>query len=190
MNALATYIQTAGLTGTAAEIATALDAEVAAKEDHTRYSYAGLAKLFGYEVIGQIDETLRKVPGMDWVRLSLSGPGIDFADAETQKGLDALEAAGALSKEIVTTLKALGIVKGPLWQQAGFEKLPSEAEIEIALQVNRVRQLGTDIHSVFDQVDSAGDVAEWLLTKALAAALAVRDDGADLAAVRKMFAEE
>jgi hypothetical protein len=85
MNTLANAIQNEGLTGKPDEIAAALAETVYVRPANTKWSYKGLAQKFGREAVGMIDETLKVVPGIDWVRLSLaSADGLDFADAETQ----------------------------------------------------------------------------------------------------------
>lgn len=128
MNALATAIQQLGLTGSPAEIVAAF--QVAVETKHAvRWTYAGLAQMFGYQAVGEIDEKLKATPGMDWVRILLGANGIDFSDSETQKGLDALP----IPDEMRATLKAIGITSQSLWQQAGLDAEPKEDDCKAAL---------------------------------------------------------
>ena len=121
MNALATYIQSNNLSGTPAEIVAALDAEVVLSRDSQRWTYAGLARRFGPVAVGQVDEGLKQIPGMDWVRLALAAGGLDFSDPVTQAGLDSL--VGVFPDEMIAGLKAVGITRGKRYVAAGFEAL-------------------------------------------------------------------
>ena len=130
MNPLANYIQSNNLTGTPAEIVAALDADVVLSRDSQRWTYAGLARRFGPTVVGQVDEGLKQMPGMDWVRLALAAGGLDFSDSVTQAGLDSLK--GAFPDEMVAGLKAVGITRGKRYTSAGFDSLPTEEQVAVA----------------------------------------------------------
>lgn len=130
MNALVSYIQSNNLTGTPAEIVAALDADVVLSRDSQRWTYAGLARRFGPQVVGQVDEGLKQIPGMDWVRLALAAGGLDFSDATTQAGLDSL--AGVFPAELIAGLKAVGIARGKRYVAAGFDTLPTEEQVVVA----------------------------------------------------------
>jgi hypothetical protein len=130
MNALANYLQSNSLTGTPAEIVAALDAEVVLSRDSQRWTYAGLARRFGPTIVGQVDEGLKATPGMDWVRLALAAGGLDFSDAVTQAGLDSLK--GVFPDEMIAGLKAVGVVTGKRYTQAGFDALPTEEQVAAA----------------------------------------------------------
>lgn len=138
MNTLATYIQSNNLTGTPAEIVAALDAEVELSRDSQRWTYAGLAKRFGPTAVGQVDEGLKAIPGMDWVRLALAAGGLDFSDPATQAGLDSL--AEAFGAEMVALLKAVGITRGKRHIAAGLNALPTEEHVTVALSQIAVSQ--------------------------------------------------
>lgn len=133
-NALARAIQLEKLTGTAAEIAAAFLADVEIKSSSSQWTYKGLAIKFGRDAVGLIDETLKSIPGLDWVRLSLaSTDGLDFAAEETQAGLKALRDGGAFSKEVAAGLLALGVESKPLWQKHGLDSTPTKEQCTDAL---------------------------------------------------------
>lgn len=133
MNKLSDALRVHNITGTPAEIVKLLEADVVIGRDDQRWTYAGLAKRFGSEVVGQIDEGLRQIPGMDWVRLSLSSVGLDFSDPVTQAGLDGLK--GKFPDETIAALKEIGVQHGPQWQAYGLDELPSEDAVAEAQSV-------------------------------------------------------
>lgn len=101
-------------------------------------TYSRLALLFGRQAVGKIDEALRKVPGMDWVRIALSGQGLDFSTGEVQDGLKELVAAGVFEKPVGDALMALGVRLRTKWQERfGDAELPSVDTIKAA-QVDAV----------------------------------------------------
>lgn len=103
---------------TAAEIATILNAPSQTVTDSTLWTSAGLALKFGPAVVGQIDETLKAVPGYDWVRLLLAGKGIDFSSAVTQAAMEVLR---PVLPDYVDGLKSIGVSQISPWQADGNE---------------------------------------------------------------------
>lgn len=170
MNALANAIQSEGLVGTADGIVAALGAVVLVRPAVVNWSYKGLAIKFGREAVGMIDETLKAIPGLDWVRLSLaSTDGLDFAAEETQAGLKALRDAGALSREVAEGLLALGSESKKRFAVIGLESLPTVEAVEIALQ----------------QIENV----EWILGTLEPAIATLKAGGGSLAGTKKAIAE-
>lgn len=101
--------------------------------DSTLRTYGSLARLFGADAVGKIDETLIRIPGMGWISKTLSSIGLDFSAPETQAGLDKLIAGGAFTPQIGGALKLLGVRPQTAWVALfGDEPLPEETEIVAA----------------------------------------------------------
>lgn len=92
---------------TDAEIVAELNALTVTKTDAQRTTWAGLALRFGPTIIGTIDEVLKAVSGMDWIRMQLAGGGIDFSAQITQDALEGLRAVPQLADHI-DNLKSVG----------------------------------------------------------------------------------
>ena len=103
---------------TDAEIVSLLNAQSVTVTDASLWTSAGLALAFGPQVVGTIDETLKAIPGFDWVRILLGGRGIDFSSAVTQAALESLRPA---LPDYVDGLKAIGVRQVSPYNDAGFE---------------------------------------------------------------------
>ncbi len=80
-------------------------------KDNTLWTYKGLIKhkSFSVQLIGALDEILKRTPGFDWIRISLSSVGLDFSDSATQAAIDLLVTNQLFSPEVGSDLKSVGV---------------------------------------------------------------------------------
>lgn len=107
------------LDSTDAEIVALLNTPSITVTNTERWTWAGLALRFNPAIVGTIDEVLKSIQGMDWVRMQLAGGGIDFSLESTQSTLESLRAVPELADHI-DNLKAIGIRQVSPYQDAGF----------------------------------------------------------------------
>ena len=132
MNALANYIQANNLTGTPAEIVAALGATIDLPQDHTRWTYNGVADAFGEVAAEGIAQAINAT-GLTTAVVAYASVGFDLANQKTQDQLTTIAAAVPALAGVCNSLKAIGRPTALRWQAAGFEDLPSEAEVTDAL---------------------------------------------------------
>lgn len=102
-------------------------------KDGTLITYVSLARKFGKKSVSEIDEVLKQIPSLGWVRLSLAGTGLDFSDQQVQDGLDELVQQKALTAEVGQALKQIGVTFRTKWEERfGEELLPTLEEILVA----------------------------------------------------------
>jgi len=131
--ALRDLIHSHGLTGTASEITAALNATTQTWSCSDKITYATLADQFGKEAVTGFDATLKSL-GLEWVRLTLSGAGLDFSNEKTQATIDELLAGGAIDKTTAQSLKTLGIKPiSPYEAWAGLGQVATEEQVAAAL---------------------------------------------------------
>lgn len=148
MNALATYIQSANLTGKPAEIVAALDADGDAILDTMSYSLSGLAdqlKSVGVDIMVLIDlrSHIATLPigGNTLEGLLITGGGdaggVVFSrdDIRTQIQYNQKYPSTTDAQQAVLAgMLLVGIMSQKKWQQAGLASLPTEEQVAIALQ--------------------------------------------------------
>lgn len=131
--ALRDLIKSLGLSGTAAEITAALNAKTETKTNVGKVTWATMADLFDAATVARWDGTLKAL-GLEWVRSTLSGAGLDFSNPKSQAMLDQLVAGGAIPVEEGVQLKAVGIQQvSPYENWAGVGQVVSEADVVAAL---------------------------------------------------------
>ena len=110
------------LTGTAQEIADALNAKTETVTNDELYTVAGIIKELGpdmarsviaaFEVVAQTDPLLKAV------YYKITSTGISFADPDTVAMLEQLQAAGVFTQEQVDAMKSIGFKKKSKWELA------------------------------------------------------------------------
>lgn len=183
MTSLAAIIQSLGLSGTAAEIRTALNADVELSRNSTPQSLAGVADRLAAQgldvsILIGLRNHIRTLPvGGDTMEgLLLTGGGtaggVDFT-LPTVRGQIAYNqghpATTAEQQAILAGLLLIGITPGKQWQKSGLESLPSEAEITAALA-----QLA---------------FAEWAESAIQTLRAGINGEQTDIAAYKQMIAE-
>jgi hypothetical protein len=151
MNALASYIQSAGLTGTAAEIVAALKADhTEIIENTTRWSVTALnaeliRRKLPLEIVAGWDTAVSSLPGGSMLVLMLSDKdGVNLADPSMQEQmkvvLSLIPADKPEATMFVNALLSIGRTEviTPLWEHAGLSE-PTEDDVKFALQ-----QVATD----------------------------------------------
>lgn len=147
MNQLATYLRASSITGTAAEVLTALNTTTVIRTDPTTYSLVGVGKelqKIGVNIAYLVDMRahIRTLPiGGDTLEGMLltaggSAGGVDFTDESVRYQLAANlqhPSITAAQAAIVQGMLDVGITSGPIWQKAGLEEQPSEADVQAAL---------------------------------------------------------
>lgn len=106
-----------------------------------RYKDEDLARLFGIESYGKIDEVLKNTSGLDWVRLKLANDGIDFSDESLVRPfLKTL--SSYLGESVVNILLSLGVTYISKWSQISSRELTEELiqqiRAEIVAEENRL----------------------------------------------------
>lgn len=132
MTPLATAIQSLGLTGTAAEIRTALNVDVDLPHDHALWRYVGVAETFGDEAAEGIGAEMRAA-GLVSAADSYAHPGFDLSLDKTREKLDAIAANAPPLAQVCAALKAIGRPTAKRYATVGLNALPEESEITAAL---------------------------------------------------------
>lgn len=132
MNQLATAIQSLGLTGTAAEIAAAFQAEVDLPHVHDLWTYNGVANTLG-PVVAEGIASAMTAAGLTTAVVVYASRGFDLSLDLTRAQLGAIAAAIPSLTEACAALKAIGRPKQVRWQHAGLGAEPSEADVTVAL---------------------------------------------------------
>lgn len=96
------------LSGTAAEIAGELNAKSIEVKDGELHTYAWIANKYGAQFVAAADAAL-KAAGLEWIRMQLSGTGIDFSHPETIALVDSLVGAGVITPDQASKIKEIGI---------------------------------------------------------------------------------
>lgn len=132
MTPLATAIQSLGLSGTAAGIRTAFDADVDLPHDHTLWTYNGVATTFGPQAAEGLAQAMTAA-GLTTAVMVYASRGFDLSLDLTRQQLDAIAAGVPALAEVCASLKAIGRPTTKRYAYAGLNSLPSEAEITAAL---------------------------------------------------------
>lgn len=101
-------ITTLNLSGSATEIAAALNSKTVEVKDTTLHTYSWIASLYGADFVSTMDSILQAA-GLEWVRMQLTGNGIDFSHPETIAMVDALVGAGVITPDQASAIKEIGI---------------------------------------------------------------------------------
>lgn len=145
---LADAIQFAGLTGTAAEIRTALGQIVDLPQCTDLWSYNGVARRYGTQLAEGFGAAI-KAAGLEVAYIRYATTGFDLSESETQGQLDQLAAINHRFADLCNSLKEIGRPKQPRWQQYGLNALPSEADITAAItEIARVAELRAMIATI------------------------------------------
>jgi len=122
-----------GLTGTAAEIAAALNAKNVQVPISGRKTWSDIAAEIGPEKTQQFYATLEQL-GLYWVRETLSGAGIDFSNPQTQQMIQRFQEDNVISAQEAIILKGLGIkTLSPYEQLAGEGQVVTEEQVAAAM---------------------------------------------------------
>jgi len=96
------------LSGSATEIAAALNSKTVEVKDTTLHTYSWVASLYGADFVSAVDSILQAA-GLEWVRRQLAGSGIDFSHPETIATVERLLAAGLITSDQAARIKEIGI---------------------------------------------------------------------------------
>lgn len=123
-----------GIPGTAAEVRTALQQTVEISRDSTPRTWAGvnaalLTAGIDPAVIDAVVSGIPQITGGVGLNASLNSGGVDFTLTPIRAAIEASQ----LTSEVKAVLLGIGITTGPKWQQVGLESLPTEQEIQDAL---------------------------------------------------------
>lgn len=145
MTTLADAIQIEGLTGTAAEIRTAFAADVTVSTDSTAYTWSGLSEKLvtaGVDpmVIAGMASVVNALPGGDMLDRMLSSGGVNFAGPVVRAQLAAAAQQSPEYATVIAAMLAIGATTGPRWQRAGLQSLPTEQQIQAALNTIEAQQ--------------------------------------------------
>lgn len=132
MTPLASAIQSLGLSGTAAEIRTALNADVAMPHDRTLWTYNGVAQAFGSEAAEGIAQAIAAA-GLPTAVTVYAARGFDLSLDQTREQLDEIATGVPALAQVCVALKAIGRPTAKRYATAGLDALPSEVEITAAL---------------------------------------------------------
>jgi len=108
------------LTGTAQEIADALNAKTETVTNDELYTVAGIIQELGpdmaRQVIAAFEAATAADPLLRAVYYKISSTGISFSDPDTVALLEQLQAAGVFTQEQVDALKGIGFRKKSKWE--------------------------------------------------------------------------
>lgn len=176
---LADAIQAEGLSGTAAEILTALVADVTIATDSTAYTWSGLSEKLvtagvAPMVIAGMASVVNAIPGGDMLDRMLSSGGVNFAGPVVRAQLAAAAQSAPQYADVIEAILSIGITTGPRWRRAGLALLPSESEIQVAMD-EAAAQLAKDALRVWlrrrcDEIDLAIIAGQIGTQEAVAAA--------------------
>jgi len=126
-------INSLGLTGTAAEIAAALNAKTVQVPISGRKTWSDIAAEIGPEKTQQFYVTLDQL-GLKWVRETLSGAGIDFSNPQTQQMIRRFQEDNVISAEEAIVLKGLGVkTLSPYERLVGEGQVVTEEQVAAAM---------------------------------------------------------
>jgi hypothetical protein len=126
---LAQLIESLGLSGTAAEVAKALNAETVQVTDDALYTWAGVAVIAGPASAEALRMAL-DANGLGWAVHQLGGSGIQLSHPQTQFFLTQFAAAGVPG---CAELAYAGLHYESPHNHAGFAGEVSEADVQVAL---------------------------------------------------------
>lgn len=110
------------LTGTAQEIADALNAKTETVTNDELYTVAGLLKELGPDmarsVIAAFEAVAQTDPLLKAVYYKITSTGISFADPDTVAMLEQLKTAGVFTQDQVDAIKSIGFKKKSKWELA------------------------------------------------------------------------
>jgi len=110
------------LTGTAQEIADALNAKTETVTNDELYTIAGITKELGPDVargvIAAFEAAAQADPLLKAVYYKINSTGISFSDPDTVAMMEQLQAVGVLTAEQVDALKGIGFRKKSKWELA------------------------------------------------------------------------
>lgn len=102
------------------------------RHDDRKKTYVALALALGDTArITRLDGAL-KTAGLEWVRLSLAGEGLNLRDPLTLGAIDGLEAAGLFTPEDARALREIGSRLVSEYEDAGGSGSPAEADFAAA----------------------------------------------------------
>lgn len=134
MNMLAIKIKTAGLTGTATEVRTALGLSFAMPYNTERWTYDGVALMFGAAAAEGLGAAMRGA-GLEMAAIRYATIGFELHIDETQNNLTALANAVPQLTDVCNALKAIGRPVVPRWESLGLSSLPSLEDVQTALNL-------------------------------------------------------
>jgi len=110
------------LTGTAQEIADALNAKTETVTNDELYTVAGIIKELGPDmarsVIAAFEAVTQTDPLLKAAYYKITSTGISFADPDTVATLEQLKTAGVFTQEQVDAMKSIGFKKKSKWELA------------------------------------------------------------------------
>jgi len=120
------------LSGTAQEIADALNAKTETVTNDELYTVAGIIKELGPDaargVIAAFEAATAVDPLLKAVYYKITSTGISFADPDTVALLEQLQAAGVFTQEQVDAMKSIGFKKKSKWELAAGDGAVVDAD--------------------------------------------------------------
>lgn len=120
------------LTGTAQEIADALNAKTETVANDELYTVAGIIQELGPDmarsVIAAFEAVAQTDPLLKAVYYKITSTGISFADPDTVAILEQLQAAGVFAQEQVDAIKSIGFKKKSKWELAAGDGAVIDAD--------------------------------------------------------------
>ncbi|GIW59031.1 MAG: hypothetical protein KatS3mg087_0097 [Patescibacteria group bacterium] len=120
------------LTGTAQEIADALNAKTETVTNDELYTVAGIIKELGPDaargVIAAFEAVAQTDPLLKAVYYKITSTGISFADPDTVALLEQLKTAGVFTQEQVDAMKSIGFKKKSKWELAAGDGAVIDAD--------------------------------------------------------------
>lgn len=145
MNPLASLIAQYGLKDKSVdEIVEALNAKTIKRPISRKVTYATLASVFGPEVISQVDQAFKQ-SGMEWIRMTLAGSGVDFSSDLAQEAITNLAAVGIITEQQAEQAKALGFEWVSLSEQAGIPSVTPEMVAEALRDGDQLQPDGVNV---------------------------------------------
>ena len=124
------------LTGTAQEIADALNAKTETVTNDELYTVAGIIKELGPDMARQVLTAFEAATAVDpllkAVYYKITSTGISFADPDTVALLEQLQAAGVLTQDQGDALKGIGFRKKSKWELAAGDGSVVDADLVAA----------------------------------------------------------
>lgn len=145
---LADAIQAEGLSGTAEEIRSAFNSDVALPFNTELWTYNGVATQFGTSAAEGLGAAI-KAAGLEVAYITYATIGFDLSLDQTQEQLETLGNAVPELANLCATMKAIGRPLAKRWQRVGLESLPSESDITAAIaEIDRVTTLRAMIATI------------------------------------------
>ncbi len=120
------------LTGTAQEIADALNAKTETVANDELYTVAGIIQELGPDmarsVIAAFEAFAQTDPLLKAVYYKITSTGISFSDPDTVAMMDQLQAAGVFAQEQVDAIKSIGFKKKSKWELAAGDGAVIDAD--------------------------------------------------------------